>query len=146
MLAWTAKRPGHILGIEECLWISQILHIRLLWVIVCVCIYVRLNTDPILLAGEHIFCPDERVDRAGDELFSRGVSLHLGWLLLHGAAPVLRWVHSAAFPFSISPFYFHISFHFCCFSKSVITDRLSDIWWFNWQLKIYPLISFCRSF
>lgn len=60
----------------------------------CMCVYVFacvcVKIDPVLLAGERIFCPDERVDGVGDELFSRGVSLHLGWLLLHRAAPVLR--------------------------------------------------------
>lgn len=48
--------------------------------------------DPESQTGEEIFSPDERVDGAWDELFIRGLSLHLGGILLHGAAPVLRSV------------------------------------------------------
>lgn len=55
---------------------------------------VCVKINPVLLAGEGIFCPDERVGWVGDELFGRRVSLHLGRLLLIRAAPVLRWVHT----------------------------------------------------
>ncbi|TMS15844.1 Lysosomal amino acid transporter 1-like protein [Larimichthys crocea] len=64
--AWTAKRPGRILGIEECLRTSQILHICVNPLSNCVCMFISLHVcvkiDPILLAKERIFCPDERVD------------------------------------------------------------------------------------
>lgn len=86
--------------------------------------------DPVLLAGDQTFSPDERVDWVGDELFSRGGSLHLGWILLHRAAPVLRWVHC---DISIGFFLFYISVHqlsSSCFSVIDVlmfreTERLS---------------------
>lgn len=76
---------------------SQILHICVNnWL--CVQMFMRtrerVEIDAAWVAKQRIFCPDERVERAGDELLGRRVPVPLGQLLLRGAAaPVLWWVH-----------------------------------------------------
>lgn len=85
-------RPEHIVGTKECLLTIQIRHV-LCEFSDCFCVFlVQENRRKGHRLERGFLSPDERVDGVWDELSSRGVSLHLGGLLLRWAAPVLRWV------------------------------------------------------
>lgn len=51
----------------------------------------RVKIDSALVTEERIFCADERVERAGDELHGGRLPVPLGWLLLRGAAAPVLW-------------------------------------------------------